>query len=181
VIVFIESHERARAPARPQASAPDCGARWGKASEYGFDQTDAEAENEGRGGFNTVERSSSPSRIKLWNLSPVWRAHDVVEVPSSADPAQTIEATVTRQLLVPVGSSTQKYVGGGIGYVEDPRGYGYEERTIHTYVLLTIPSPLPDAEVVDSGVEGEWPSYPTEAFSPGTYSPSAPLPGPWTR
>ncbi len=44
-----------------------------------------------------------------------------------------MEATVTRQMLIPVGSSTQKYVGGGIGYVEDPRGYGYEERTIHTY------------------------------------------------
>jgi hypothetical protein len=177
----MESHERDREPRQPESAAPESGVRWGKPAEFGFDQSEADAENEARGGFNTVDRGETRTSVKVWNLSPVWRAYDVVEVPSGEDPSQTMEATVTRQMLIPVGSSTQKYVGGGIGYVEDPRGYGYEERTIHTYVLLTIPSPLPDAEVVDSGVEGEWPSYPTESFSPGAYSPTAPLPGPWRR
>ena len=84
-------------------------------------------------------------------------------------------------MLVPVGSSTQKYVGGGIGYVEDPGDYGYQLRTIHTLVLLGVPSPLPDAEVVSTGQEGEWPDYPQEPFAPGKFTPTAPLPGPWTR
>lgn len=68
-----------------------------------------------------------------------------------------------------------------LGCVEDPGDYGYELRTIHTFVLLTMPSPLPDAEVVASDQEGEWPEYPQEPFAPGTFSPTAPLPGPWTR
>ena len=178
MIVLIESHARERAPRQPEVAAPAAGARWGKAATFGFDQAeDADA----GGGINEVERSSNPTRIKLWNLSPVWRAYDVVKVPSGEDPSQTMEATVTRAMLVPVETSTQKYVGGGVGYVEDPGDYGYQLRTIHTFVLLTVPSPVPDAEVVSSGHEGEWPAYPQEPFAPGGYSPTAPLPGPWTR
>ena len=181
MIVLIESHGRDRTPRLPVLADAEAGKRWGKPATFEFDRTDADAENEARGGINQVERSGSPVRVKLWNLSPVWRAFDIVEVPSEEDPSQTIEATVTRQMLVPVGTSTQKYVGGGIGYVEDPGDYGYQERTIHTFVLLTVPSPVPDAEVVASGQEGEWPEYPQEMFRPGRFSPTAPLPGPWTR
>jgi hypothetical protein len=179
VIVLIESHRQERAPRQRGVAVPDAGARWGRAAEFGFDQGDQESED--RGGISQVERSSNPTRIQLWNLSPVWRAYDVVGVPSSEDPSQTIEVTVTRAMLVPVETSTQKYVGGGIGYVEDPGDYGYQLRTIHTFVLLTVPSPVPDAEVVDTGQEGEWPEHPEEMFQPGRFSPTAPLPGPWTR
>jgi hypothetical protein len=117
----------------------------------------------------------------VWNLSPVWRAFDVVEIESSEDPDLTIEATVTRQMLVPVGSETQMYVGGGVGYVVNPVNYGVEVRTIHTFVLLSLPSPVPDATVLSSGVEGDWPTFPEETIPPGRFTPLAPVPGPWTR
>ena len=180
MIVLIESHRQERAtPLRAGLTAVEAGARWGKAAEFGFDRSGAETENQDRGGINQVQRSQN--RTKVWNLSPVWRAFDVVEIESSENPGVTIEATVTRQMLVPVGSSTQRYVGGGIGYVEDPGDYGFEVRMIHTFVLLSLPSPVPDATVVDSGEEGEWPSHPEEMIPPGKFTPMGPLPGPWTR
>jgi hypothetical protein len=179
VIVLIESHRQERAALRPEVAVLDAGTRWGKAADFGFDQTDAEAENEAGGGVSPVSRSEN--RIMVWNLSPVWRAFDVVEIESSDDPNVTIEATVTRQMLVPVGSETQRYVGGGIGYVVDPGDYGFETRTIHTFVLLSLPSPVPDAPVIESGEEGAWPAYPEEAIPPGKFTPIAPVPGPWTR
>ena len=52
---------------------------------------------------------------------------------------------------------------------------------IHTFVLLSLPSPVPDAPVVASSVEGSWPNYPEEAHPPGKFTPLAPVPGPWTR
>jgi hypothetical protein len=55
VIVLVESHRVDRTPRQAEVAAPDCGARWGKAAEYGFDRTDAEIENADRGGFNTVD------------------------------------------------------------------------------------------------------------------------------
>jgi hypothetical protein len=84
-------------------------------------------------------------------------------------------------MLIPVGSSTQKYVGGGIGYVEHPGDYGFEERTIHTFVRLRLPSPVPDAEVISTDEEGAWPDYPLEAHPPGRFLALAPVPGRWTR
>jgi hypothetical protein len=119
--------------------------------------------------------------VKVWNLSPVWRAFDVVEIESSDNSDLTIEATVTREMLVPVGSSTDKYLGGGVGYVEDPGDYAHEERTIHTFVRLTLPSHVPNAEVVSTGKEGTWPDFPLKAHPPGRYTAVAPVPGPWTR
>ena len=181
MIVLIESHRQERVARRAALAAAEAGARWGKPAEFGFAQTDAQVENEARGGINQVERSQNRTSVKVWNLSPVWRAFDVVEIESSENPDVTIEATVTRQMLVPVGSETQRYVGGGIGYVEDPGDYGFETRTIHTFVLLSLPSPVPDAPVVDSGVEGAWPTHPEETIPPGKFTPLAPVPGPWTR
>ena len=178
MITLIESHRQERATLRPGVTAPASGARWGKAAEFDFDASDGDDADE-RGGISQVDRSQN--RTMVWNLSPVWRAFDVVEIESSDDPEVKIEATVTRQMLVPVGSSTQRYVGGGIGYVEDPGDYGFETRTIHTFVLLSLPSPVPDAPVVDSGVEGAWPTHPEETIPPGKFTPQAPVPGPWTR
>ena len=54
--------------------------------------------------------------------------------------------------------------GGGIGYVEDPGDYGFETRTIHTFVLLSLPSPVPNAPVLASDEQGSWPSYPDETI-----------------
>jgi hypothetical protein len=56
VIVLIESHGQHREPRRPEVAAAESGGRWGKPAEFGFDQSDADAENETRGGFNTVDR-----------------------------------------------------------------------------------------------------------------------------
>jgi hypothetical protein len=102
----------------------------------------------------------------------------VIEIESSDNPDLTIQETVTRQMLVPVGSEQQIYVGGGIGYVEDPGDYGFEVRMIYTFALLNLPSPVPDATVVESGEEGEWPSYPEETIPPGKFTPLAAVPGP---
>jgi hypothetical protein len=179
VIVHIESHRQERADPRPEVVVLRAGARWGKPADFSFDQTDAEAENEARGGISQVQLQQN--RNTVWNLSPVWRAFDVVEIESSENPDVTIEATVTRQMLIPVGSETQRYVGCGIGYVEDPGDYGFETRTIYTFVLLSLPSPVPDAPVVSSGEEGDWPTYPEEAIPPGKFTPLAAVPGPWTR
>jgi hypothetical protein len=181
VIVLVESHRQHREPRRPEAAAAESGVRWGKPAEFGFDQSGAEAENEVRGGFNTVDPGETRTSVKVWNLAPVWRAYDVVEIQSSEDPDVTIEATVTREMLIPVGSRTEKYVGGGIGYVEDPGDYGFEERVIHSFVQLGLPSPVPGAQAIASGEEGAWPDYPLEAHPPGRFLALAPVPGPWTR
>jgi hypothetical protein len=180
VIVLVDSHRQERAAPRPVLAPAAGGVRWGKPAEFAFGRTAAAVENERRGGINEVD-TDRRTIVKVWNLSPVWRAFDVVEIESSENPDVKIEATVTRQMLVPVGSDTQNYVGGGIGYVEDPGDYGSELRMIHTFVLLDLPSPVPDAPVVDSGEEGEWPDYPEEMLPPGKFSPRGPLPGPWTR
>ena len=180
MIVLIESHRQERATIRPGIVPPDAGSRWGKPAQFGFDASDAEAEEE-RGGVVQIQRSSSPERVMVWNLSPVWRRCDVVKIVSQDDPNLTTEALVTREMLIPVGSKTQRYVGGGIGYVVDPGKYGFEERAIHTFVRLQVPTPVPDAEVVGNVVEGAWPDYPEELFAPGRFSPIAPVSGGWTR
>ena len=52
---------------------------------------------------------------------------------------------------------------------------------IHTFVPLSLPSPVPAATVVDPGEEGACPIYPEETIPPGMFTPLAPVPGPWTR
>ena len=73
MIVLIESHRQERAALRVRLAPTEAGVRWGKAAEFGFDRTDAETENQDRGGINQVSRSQNRTSVKLWSLSPVWR------------------------------------------------------------------------------------------------------------
>ena len=181
MIVLIESHAEDR-PARPvRTPDPEAGARWGKAADYAFDQSAETTETEERGGVTLEWPAEHIETVTVWDFTPVWRSYDVVRIESSSDPTKTEQATVTREMLIPLGSSTQRYVGGGMGYVEDPGQYGYEDRVIHTFLRLALPSPVPEAEVIDSGVEGEWPDYPEETFPPDGFPPIFPTPGSWDR
>lgn len=182
MIVLIDSHTDERA-ARPVAQpAPEAGARWGKAARFDFDRTAESEEMERRGGVTLVWPAEHVETVAVADLAPVWRKYDVVRIRSSADPDQAQEATVTREMLIPIGMSTQIYVGGGIGYVEDPGEYGFEERVIHSFVRLHVPSAVPEAELIGTGEEGEWPRFPEELFTPGGgLVPIMPVPGNWDR
>ena len=181
MIVLVESHSEERA-SRSQPPVPDAGgARWGRASRFAFDRSAKDAEMEDRGGITLVWPAERLETVRVQVLSPVWRRLDVIRVPSSDDPATTEEASVTRELLIPLGASRQKYLGGGTGYVEDPDDRPYEDRVIHTFLHLRLPPPLPDAEVVRVAEEGAWPDLPTELHVPGTYVSVPPLPGAWDR
>ena len=181
MIVLVEQHRDERADRTAAQLAPDSGARWGKAAEFGFDRSAETAEMEARGGVVLEWPAEHVETVTVRDFTPVWRRYDVVRIRSSADESQTMEATVTREMLIPLGSSTQRYVGGGIGYVEDPGDYGYQDRVIHSFLRLAVPSPVPEAEVIDTGVEGAWPDYPQETFPPGKFVPVFPLPGAWDR
>lgn len=181
MIVLVESHAQERA-SRPSTPAPDAGgARWGRASRFDFDRSAADAEMDERGGITLVWPAERLETIRVQVLTPVWRRLEVIRVPSSADPSTTEEASVTRELLIPLSRSRQKYVGGGTGYVEDPGDRPYEERIIHTFLHLKLPPPLPDAEVVRIAEEGAWPDLPTELLPPGRFVSVPPLPGAWDR
>lgn len=181
MIVLIDSHAEDRTPRLARTPAPDAGTRWGKAARFDFDRSDETEEMEARGGVTLIWPAEHIETVRVWDFTPVWRRYDVVRIESSADPTRTENATVTREMLIPLGSSTQRYVGGGMGYVEDPGDYGYEDRVIHSYLRLAVPSPVPEAEVIDSGVEGAWPDLPQEMFPPGRLIPVFPLPGAWDR
>ncbi len=130
-------------------------------------------------GFDTTKRALADT-LRVWPYwDPVWILDERMEDPDTVLEARTQLWHIDR---VTHAVTVSDIISGEDGTLAiSDHDYGYEERTIHTFVLLNILSPLPAAEVVASGVEGQWPSYPTEAFSPGTYSPTAPLPGPWTR
>lgn len=186
MIVLVQSHTDVRAAAARQQPDPDAGARWGRPSRFQFDRSAEDAELERRGGVTLVWPAERVTTVRVGNFTPVWRKIDVIRIPPGAtpeatDPETMEEASVTREILFPVGTTTQKYVGGGTGYVEDPRGLPYEERVIHTFVRLRLPPPMPDAEVVRTEVEGAWPSLPTEMFRPGTFVYVPPVPGDWHR
>ena len=181
MIVLVESHAQERAH-RPSAPTPDAGgARWGQAARFAFGQSAEEAEMEDRGGLTLVWPAERFETVRVQVLTPVWRRLEVIRVPSSDDPKTTEEASVTREMLIPLGASRQKYLGGGTGYVEDPGGRPYEDRVIHTFLHLRLPPPLPNAEVVRVAEEGAWPDLPTELHVPGTYVAVPPIPGVWDR
>ena len=48
---------------------------------------------------------------------------------------------------------------------------------IHSFVRLALPSPVPEAEVVETGIEGAWPDYPQETFPPGQVRAGLPAAG----
>ena len=181
MIVLVDSHQKVRAPTPAPAAAPDAGARWGKASAFAFDRSAEDREMEERGGVTLEWPTEHIERIAVHDLTPVWRKYEVVRIVSTADPEVVEFATVTREMLIPVGLSMQRYVGGGMGYVEEPGSFGYQDRVIHSFVRLRVPSPVPDAEVVETGVEGDWPDLPEEMFPPGRFVPVFPLPGAWDR
>lgn len=180
MIVLIESHTKARASRTPRP-APDAGARWGRASRFTFDQSAEDAEMERRGGITLVWPAERIETVRVDNFTPVWRKIDAVKLPSTEDPNATEEVGITSELLFPISETRQKYIGGGTGYVEDAQGRPYEERIIHTFLLMRVPSPVPEAEVLRTEEEGSWPDLPRELYSPGTFVYVPPIPGAWDR
>ena len=181
MIVLVESHTKARAQRTPPRPAPDSGARWGRASRFRFDQSAADAEMEERGGVTLVWPAKRIKTTKVNNFTPVWRKIDIINLPSVAAPETMQEVAVTTEMLFPVSQTRQSYIGGGTGYVEDPGDQVYEDRIIHTFLLLRMPPPEPEAEVLRSEVKGQWPSLPEEMFRPGTFVYVPPIPGDWHR
>lgn len=157
-VVPVDSHvdERAAALPAPQLTAGLC---WGGPGRFEFELPAEEAASRRGGGMVIRWPAKTVHTIKISEFTPVWRRYDVMRVRSEEDPEAFIDGRVTREALVPVDEETQKYVGGGIGYVVDPGRYGYEERVIHTYVHLKIPAPQFEAEKVGEGEEGVWPAY----------------------
>ena len=163
----VESHTRERVAAEP-VEAPIVGERWGRPSQFTFDEQGPESDPADDGGGAVVRWPADRKRsVRVYNLTPVWRKYDVVRIESADDPAVFVEARITREILIPISSTQQKFVSMALGYLEDTTGYAYEQRIIHTYLLLRIPSPAPGLEVVDRGEEGDWPPYPEELASPG--------------
>ncbi len=165
--VPVDSRTRNRAP-RQQVDVPEVGLRWGRPAIFEFDLP-AEDEAARDGGGVTIRwpaRYVETERVNIF--TPVWRRYEVVRVRSDADPTIHVDVGVTREALIPIGEATLRHVGGGIGYVEDPGSHGYTERVIHSFVLLSIPSPFTDGEIIDEGTVGEWPDYPEDPFSAGS-------------
>lgn len=180
MIVRVESHSRARA-SRVRRLAPDAGAHWGKPSRFTFDDSAEDAEMKRRGGITVVWPAERIETVNVRNFTPVWRKVEVVKVPSSENPDDTEEAGITREVLLPVGESRQKYIGAGTGYVKDTQGQPFKERIIHTFVQLHMASPIPEAEVLRVEEQGTWPDLPTELNPPGTFVHVPPIPGIWHR
>ena len=88
-----------------------------------------------------------------------------------------MDVAVTREVLIPIRSQVQKYIGGG-SYVKDPEGLHYQDRLIHSFVHLTLLPPSAEWDVLQAGlIDGEWPKYPSELFTPGAFASS----GAWTQ
>ena len=164
-VVPVDSHVDDRS-APVSIAVPEVGLCWGAEAQFEFDLPREEAEARRRGGMTIRWPADTKHTVLVHDFTPVWRRYDVFRVRSEEDPDTYVDVRVTREALVPVEDTTQRFVGS-IGYVEDPGRYGYEERVIHTYVHLQIPSPMSDQEKVGEGTEGTWPSYPEDMFAPG--------------
>ena len=165
----VESHRRERAPRQPAVSAHEVGLRWGDRARFEFEISPEEREFRENGGVTFVWPESRRTSERVSQFSPVWRRYEVWRVTSPSDASKHVDVAVTVKALVPIGEEMQRYVGGGIGYVVDPGPYAAVDRVIHSYVLLTIPPPvLENAEKIDEGSVGEWPSWREDVWSGGT-------------
>lgn len=171
VAVPVSSHTQERVHVAPDP-VPEVGLSWGRASEFSIlDPADDEAaEADRRGGLTIRWAPKHVWRDQTHDLSPVWRSYDVARIRAADDPDISIEVAFTRSMLFPIRTERVKYIGGG-SYVVEDQGRPYEERVVHSYVRLDMPLPDLDLEIVDPGrVEGQWPDYPEEMFSPGQFS-----------
>jgi hypothetical protein len=115
--------------------------------------------------------------IKTYRLNAVWRKYDIARITSVDDGSAFMDVAVTREVLIPIRSQVQKYIGGG-SYVKDPEGLHYQERNIHTFVHLILLPPSAEWTIIQSDlIDGEWPTYPSELFTPGAFAGS----GAWTQ
>ena len=165
--VPVESVTRDRAERQPPAPRPDVGHRWGKAARFTFDEPPDEAER--RKGLTIRWPAKYRHSVRVRNMTPVWRRFDVMRVKAETG-ADHVDVRVTREVLIPLGSSTQRFIGIGTGYVEDTGGAPYEERIVHSFLRLELPPPsLVNAEKIDEGEEGQWPDLPEEMVPPCKY------------
>ncbi len=178
-LVPVESHSGSRVPARVPEPVPEASAQWGRASGFTIEDPkadpwamgeDADAEEARRGGFSITWPQKHIYTSRTIDMTPVWRRYDVAEVTAYDDPEVKIEVAVTRAMLFPIRSETLRYVGGG-SYVLDPGGQAFEERVIHSYLLLELPILVPGWTIKAYGLtEGAWPTYRQEMFPPGPFA-----------
>ena len=146
----------------------------------GFSGTDADAllEKYASMGAKTVRLWADRIKtVKTYRLNSVWRKFDICRITSVDDGSAFMDVAVTREVLIPIRSKVQKYIGGG-SYVKDPEGLHYQERLIHSFVHLTLLPPSAEWEVIQSGlIDGEWPKYPNELFKTGAFASS----GAWAQ
>ena len=174
--VPIESVTRDRAHPEPPIPAPEVGLRWGAPAQFTFDEPTHEAER--RKGLTIRWPALHKKSVRVRNMTPVWRRFDVMRVKAETG-TDHVDVRVTREVLIPLGSSTQRFIGIGTGYVEDPGGAPHEERVVHSFLRLEIPPPaLVNAEKIEEGEEGQWPDLPEEMVPPGRYSGGATSWGP---
>lgn len=160
----VVSHQSVSGVLPPAAPSPGVGSRWGKPASFTFEDPSEQAGGDLAGGGGVVVRWPEESRrtVKVTGVTPVWTRYEVWRIPSDSDPDTTMDVRVVKEVLLPIRSETQNYVGGG-SYA---RGMPGEPRVIHTFLKLSIPVPDLEGEKVDGGTEGAWPSYPTEMFPP---------------
>ena len=172
--VPVESFTRVRESV-PPAPVPRVGLSWGQTAKFSvLDPADRSGESESeeadrRGGLTIRWAPERVYRDQTYDMPPVWREYDVARVESEDDPEVTLDVSLTRSMLFPLGTQHMKYVGGG-SYVVDDGGQPYQERIVHSFVRLDMPPPDGEWNIVETGlVEGQWPSYREEMFSPGKF------------